>query len=244
MFRYILPVLNALVNTDLISKSNPKKSVTKFPKALNLETAGKRLNISEVFCNAVPFILAQGLVCACSCRVKDKRLSHLPKVWDSSLYVLFSKKHSKECCVQDFSCSAQRDIFCWVLQGPEAMLHILDCHLLAFALLTTYIIFSSEYLPNSFPGAEEFTQAGAAGIWRFVQGELRNLLRTVLKGNKNYVLNQHLYSKKNSCWRKRMWPILCILYADYIQKEPFDRSMFYYHLHITWQLKQQIIVSG
>lgn len=98
VFRYILPVLNALVNTDLISKSNPKKSVTKFPKALNLETAGKRLNNSEVFCNAVSFILAQGLVCACSCRVKDKRLSHLPKVWDSSLYVLFSKKHSEELC--------------------------------------------------------------------------------------------------------------------------------------------------
>lgn len=98
MFRYILPVLNALVSTDLISKSNPKKSVTKFPKALDLKTAGKRLNITEIISMQVPFILAQGLVCASSCKVKDKRFSYMPKVWDSSLYNLFSKKHSEELC--------------------------------------------------------------------------------------------------------------------------------------------------
>lgn len=185
-------MLKALVSTDLMRKSNPKKSVTKFPKALNLKTAGKRLSITEIFCNAVPFILAQGLVCVSSCKGKDKRLSHLPKVWDSSFYSLRSTLKS---CVQDLKCSAQRDIFCWVLQGPEVMLHILDCHLLVFALLATYISFSSEYLPNNFPGTGEFTQTDAAGIWRFVKSKMRNFLRTVLKGNKIYFKPTHLYYK-------------------------------------------------
>lgn len=44
------------------------------------------------------------------------------------------------------------------------MLRILDCHLLAFALLTTYISFSSEYLLNNFPGAGEFTHAGEQAL--------------------------------------------------------------------------------
>lgn len=44
------------------------------------------------------------------------------------------------------------------------MLHILDCHLLAFALLTTYISFSSEYLPNNSPGVSEFMHAGEQAL--------------------------------------------------------------------------------
>ena len=105
--------------------------------------------------------------------------------------------------VLKISTAVHRRIFCWVLQGSGVMLRILDCHLLAFALLSTYISFSSEYLPNNFCGAVEFTHAGeqalgAVWIWSFVQGELRNLLSTVLKGNK-----KHVSSRKSSCWMKR-----------------------------------------
>lgn len=55
------------------------------------------------------------------------------------------------------------------LQGPEEMLHILDCHLLVFALLTTYISFSSEYLPNNsleLPNSHKQLQLGFEDVSR------------------------------------------------------------------------------
>lgn len=44
------------------------------------------------------------------------------------------------------------------------MLRILECHLLAFTLLTTYISTSSEYLPNDFPVADGLMHEGEQAL--------------------------------------------------------------------------------